>query len=99
MKGSQLERIRRHYGDEYILRQIAEECTELAQASLKMIRATRGETPMPVIEAYRAMLEEVADVRLMLCVLDKMLDAASRTIIYEQMLVKDKRMAERLLGE
>jgi hypothetical protein len=54
---------------------------------------------MPVIKARRAMLEEVADVRLMLCVLDKMLDAASRTIIYEQMLVKDKRMAERLLGE
>ena len=54
---------------------------------------------MPVIEAYRAMLEEVADVQLMLCVLDKMLDAASRTIIYEQMLVKDKRMSERLLGE
>ena len=99
MKGNQLEKIRRYYGDEYILRQISEECTELAQASLKLIRAMRGETPMSVIEARKAMVEEVADVRLMLCVFDKMLDTASRTTIYEKMLVKDKRMTERLLGE
>lgn len=39
------------YGEEYILRQLAEECNELAQAALKYIRAKRGETPMRVDEA------------------------------------------------
>lgn len=33
-------------GEEYMLRQLAEECTELAHACLKKVRAGKGETPM-----------------------------------------------------
>ena len=54
------------YGEEYILRQLAEECNELAQAALKYIRAKRGETPMRVDEAVEHLMEEMADVEVVL---------------------------------
>lgn len=58
--------IRDKYGEEYMLRQLAEECNELAQAALKYIRAQRRETPMRVDEAVEHLVEEMADVRLMM---------------------------------
>ena len=54
------------YGREYIFRQLAEECAELAQASLKLIRAEREETPVSAKEAMAGLLEEIADVRIMI---------------------------------
>lgn len=48
-----------------MLRQLAEECCELAQASLKLVRAVKGETPVSVVDARAAFLEEYADVTLM----------------------------------
>ena len=48
-----------------MLRQLAEECCELAQASLKLVRAVKGETPVSVADARAAFLEEYADVTLM----------------------------------
>lgn len=53
------------YGEEYILRQLAEECNELAQAALKLIRARRKETPMREDEAREHLIEEIADVYVM----------------------------------
>lgn len=50
------------YGEEYVLRQLAEECSELAQAALKMIRVWHGETPMRWEEAREHLIEEIADV-------------------------------------
>ena len=50
---------------EYILRQTAEECCELAQAALKVIRARNGETPMGSDAATDALIEEIADTLLM----------------------------------
>lgn len=46
------------------LEQLAEECSELAQAALKLARIRRGENPTPVVEsaAADALLEEIADV-------------------------------------
>ena len=52
------------YGKEYMLRQLAEECSELSQAALKYIRAARKETPMRIDEAIEHLTEEIADVRL-----------------------------------
>ena len=52
-------------GEEYMLRQLAEECAELAQAALKLVRAWNGETPVPASEARAALIEELADASLM----------------------------------
>ena len=65
------------YGKEYMLRQMAEECSELAQAALKYIRAARKETPMRIDEAIEHLTEEIADVRLMI-------DAVSATVLSER---------------
>lgn len=45
---------------------LAEECTELAKASLKMARIIRKENPTPVTrkEAEKSIIEEYADVKL-----------------------------------
>ena len=68
------EHIAGKYGKKYILRQMAEECCELAQAALKYIRAVRKETPMRIDEAIEHLTEEIADVRLMI-------DAVSATVL------------------
>ena len=47
-----------------LLEGLAEECTELAQAALKLARKYRGEnpTPKPLGECVHTLIEEVADV-------------------------------------
>ena len=54
-------------GQDYALRQTAEECAELAQSCLKLVRAMNGETPVSVDAAkedlLEDLLEELADVR------------------------------------
>lgn len=65
------------YGKLYMLRQMAEECSELAQAALKYIRALRKETPMRTDEAIEHIVEEIADVSLMI-------DAVSATVLSER---------------
>ena len=62
------------YGKEYMLRQMAEECSELSQAALKYIRAARKETPMRIDEAIEHLTEEIADVSLII-------DAVSATVL------------------
>ena len=49
-----------------VLEQLAEECSELAQASLKYARLLRGENPTPKTEAecLESLTEEIADVYL-----------------------------------
>lgn len=54
------------YGEEYIFRQLGEEAAELCQASLKMVRAMREETPVSVRDALARTLEEIADVEVMI---------------------------------
>ena len=51
-------------GEPAALELLAEECTELAHAALKLARAERGEnpTPMQMEECYAAVIEEWADV-------------------------------------
>lgn len=99
MTEQQFNKIQAKYGDEYLFRQLAEECIELAHASLKLIRAMRGETPLSIEKARAFFLEEVADVRVMLTALDKTLDVDGRVRMIEQAAAKDRRMVARLLGE
>ena len=49
-----------------VLEQLAEECAELAQASLKYARLLRGDNPTPKTEqeCLEALTEEMADVEL-----------------------------------
>lgn len=51
-----------------VLEQLAEECSELAQASLKYARLLRGDNPTPKTEqeCLEALTEEIADV--LLCI-------------------------------
>ena len=98
MTKQQVDRIRKEYGDEYLYRQLAEECMELGHAALKLIRAQRGETPVPLDEAKTALIDEAADVRVMLNVLNDMLDADERVWLMVQAATKNQRMVARLLG-
>ena len=54
-----------------MLEQLAEECSELAQASLKYARLLRGENPTPKTEAecLESLTEEIADVELCISIL------------------------------
>ena len=53
-----------HIGEPAMYEQMAEECTELAKAALKMARIIRNENPTPVTatEAQDAIIEEFNDV-------------------------------------
>ena len=81
---------------DYMFRQLAEECSELSQAALKLVRSVNGETPVHPIEARAKYLEEMADVMVMLDL------AIEETNLYEisgiEKTIKDKmfRMMERL---
>lgn len=56
---------------EQIFSQLAEECSELAQASLKMARKLNGLNPTPktLKECYSHLVEEIADVIIVLYIL------------------------------
>lgn len=86
------------YGVEYIYRQLAEECSELAQACLKVIRAQRKETPMRMDEAWERLLEELADVMLMMEIVEDVSFRGNDEYIIAQTLEsKEQRMYERML--
>lgn len=88
------------YGEEYVLRQLAEESAELTQATLKMVRAMREETPVRWQDAQNHLLEEIADVEVMLDFLTvNVLNLESRLTIEHIYADKQKRMRERLLIE
>lgn len=55
-------------GEPATLEGLAEECSELCQAALKDARVLRGVNPTPVsqLDAERQLLEEMADVEIML---------------------------------
>lgn len=86
------------YGKEYALRQLAEECSELSQAALKLIRVWNKETPMREDEAYEHLVEEIGDVTLMnYLVRSELLNDDQNTGVFLTMEEKEARMYERLL--
>jgi len=80
-----------------VLEQLAEECSELAQASLKYARLLRGENPTPKTrqECLEALTEEMADVELCNSLLMGS-DHVDFDAVMELIEVKDKRWHERL---
>ena len=81
---------------DYLLRQVAEECAELAQACLKLIRSRNGETPVRLEVATGKYLEELADVLTMTELAFEDLDQMQRNEVGEITHFKVKRMRERL---
>ena len=76
--------------------QLAEEASELAQASLKMIRAMDGDTPMFDCTAWGHIREEIADVEVCSHVL--MTDDEDKEKIVDIFCKKYQRWSERLNG-
>lgn len=63
-----LEYIRNTLQTRTLYEQLAEECSELSQASLKLIRALGNGNPTPVdyADAYSNLFEEVIDIQIVL---------------------------------
>lgn len=66
-----IEEVRKKISVSEILCQLAEECAELSKAALKLRRAISRENPTPIDEctAMKNLVEEIADVSLVLKVL------------------------------
>ena len=77
------------------LLQLAEECTELAHAALKLVRVMEGTNPTPVnmCEAEDALMEEIADV---LVCMDAAIEDRNFPEIERKMDAKIARWRERL---
>lgn len=58
-----LHQIAERLGRDEMLLQLAEECSELSQACLKMVRANKGLTPKTVGECKESLAEELSDVK------------------------------------
>lgn len=87
-----------HIGVPALLEQLAEECCELAQASLKMARKLRDENPTPKsIEDIRDnLVEEIADVDVCLDRIEDETDIVDRLTLATIEIDKKKRWKERL---
>ena len=87
--------IRGHLEIERLLLQLAEECSELGKAALKMERIIDGRNPTPKTfeEAYGDLREEAADVY---CVLGLILSAEDHLEIYKIIEQKKERWLNRL---
>lgn len=83
-------------GEAAMLEQTAEECTELAQACLKMAREIRGENPTfkDMKTVSDNLHEEIAD--LMVCIAELESEMVSRNRVDDWMRKKVERMAKRL---
>ena len=87
----------RSLGEPALLEQLAEECSELAQAALKLARLERGENPTPKakIDCEAALMEEIADVHLCLGVISSHFECQNKLDDIE--ISKRERWAQRIL--
>lgn len=82
---------------DYLYRQLAEECTELAQAALKKVRSAKGEiSPGAKAEIDDNYLEELADVGVMRELAVRTLGTQERETVQKIMQFKRERMERRL---
>ena len=84
------------YEDGYLQRQLAEECSELAQAALKLIRVWNDETPEDEQTAISMYIEELADVWVMLSMALQELDADEMQYCTDICQYKRERLHDRL---
>lgn len=80
---------------EQVLRQLAEEASEVSQAALKMIRVFENTTPVSFQEAKSKLNEEITDVFNCLAVLNKKVDGICR-VNRQMQIQKMERWAERM---
>lgn len=80
---------------EQVLRQLAEEASEVSQAALKMIRVFENTTPVSFQEAKSKLNEEITDVFNCLAVLNKKVSGVC-SVDREMQIQKMKRWAERM---
>lgn len=80
---------------EQVLRQLAEEASEVSQAALKMVRVFENTTPVSFQEAKSKLNEEITDVFNCLTVLNKKVNGVCR-VDREMQIKKMKRWAERM---
>lgn len=78
-----------------LLIQIAEECAELSQACLKLVRVMDGDSPVSEADARSNLLEEMADV--ILCIKAKTTTMEDNEI-HARMIPKYQRWRERING-
>lgn len=90
--------MRKNCKRDYLYRQLAEECAELAQAALKVVRAQNGETPEKLEDAMNHYIEELADVFVMTGIANCDLNAVQAEKMYNIIEYKRERMAERLIS-
>lgn len=85
-------------GEKAMLEQLAEECSELTKASLKLARHLRGENKVhcSVEELYSNLTEEMVDV--LICITEIMCNTGlvSDEKVNEQIFYKRERMKKRL---
>lgn len=93
-----MDQIIEKYGEEYVLRQLAEECAELCQASLKMIRAQRRETPVLPLDARDDFIEELADVQNAIHAVKELLSPDEEMKLLTVRREKENRWYRRMLG-
>lgn len=92
-----LDLIQRTCEPDYLYRQLAEECTELAQAALKKVRCAKHEiSPGAKAEIDDNYLEELADVGVMRELAVMTLERQERETVHKIMKFKRERMEERL---
>ena len=86
-------------GEPAVLENLAEECTELAQAALKLARIERGENPTPKSknECVQAVMSEYADVLACITIL-KELKWWNSQALFNMKIQKLERWMNRLEG-
>lgn len=65
--------VAKHLGKDEMLLQLAEECAELSQACLKMVRASKGLTPKSISECQDHLAEELNDVRVCMELVERLI--------------------------
>lgn len=84
-------------GESYMLCQTAEEACELCKAALKVVRAMEGKTPVSVKKARENLVEEIADVLVMVTVLkDGFLTPIENYDIEQEIVRKFDRFVDRI---
>ena len=92
------EEVLKKYGYEYLLIKLAEECSELAQACMKLLGVWKKASSMREEEAVEHIMEEMADVRNHMCGLEfALLDENDIQGIEEIQRRKMARMKTRLI--
>lgn len=94
--GTAMREMHSRYGWEYIYRQLAEECSELSKASLKVIRATNKETPDTIEVSMNNYIEELADTWLMIAIARTDLTQEEKNLFDKTVENKFNRLMDRL---